>query len=170
MENLTIQNASLWEYFKGVMPELLFVVPYSAAPAPPRGTPYFTAVELFRTDVGTAQEEEEEAKDSAPEQKTKTYNHQLKIITVQFDFMGRDAGANANLYKQLLKARIFAEQGKKVVDFKGFSPTRNLTFLDMSKTWIEHYNFDAELYIVDSIAEQTTTPEIETAEININKF
>lgn len=169
MENLTIQNASLWEYFKGVMPELLFVTPYSTAPTPPRGTPYFTAVELFRTDVGFAQEEEKEAKDSDPE-KTKTYNHQLKIITVQFDFMGHGAGGNANLYQQLLKARIFAEQGGEVVDFKSFSPTRNLTFLDMSKTWIEHYNFDAELYIVDSVAEFTTTPLIETAEININKF
>ena len=156
MENLTIQNRQLWEYFKGVMPELLFVTPYSSAPTPPRGHPYFTAVELFRTDVGFAQEEEETNPD--PEDKTQTYNHQLKIITVQFDFMGRGAGANANLYQQLLKARIFAEHGKKVVDFKGFSPTRNLTFLDTAKTWIEHYNFDAELYIVDSVAEFTTPP------------
>ena len=166
MENLTIQNRELWEYFKGVMPELLFVVPYSAAPAPPRGTSYFTAVELFRTDVGMAQDEEEET-ETNPEHKTKTYNHQLKIITVQFDFMGRGAGANANLYQQLLKARIFAARGGQVVDFKSFSPTRNLTFLDMSKTWIEHYNFDAELYIVDSIGSATKDPPIETAEINI---
>lgn len=163
MENLTIQNTELWEYFKSIMPELLFVTPYCAAPTPPRGTPYFTAVELFRTDVGFAQEEEE----TAPEDKTRNYNHQLKLITVQFDFMGRGAGANANLYKQLLKARIFAEHGKKLVDFKGFSPTRNLTFLDTAKTWIAHYNFDAELYIVDSVSEQTTTPPVETAEINL---
>lgn len=162
MENLTIQNGELWEYFKGIMPELLFVAPYSVAPAPPRGTPYFTAVELFRTDVGFAQEEE-----TPTQEETQTHNNQLKIITVQFDFMGRGAGANANLYKQLLKARIFSERGKKVVDFKGFSPTRNLTFLDTAKTWIEHYNFDAELYIVDSLAEQATAPVIETAEINI---
>ncbi len=167
MENLTIQKGELWEYFKAVMPELLFVVPYSTAPAPPRGTPYFTAVELFRADVGFAQEEEEEKGGADSEHKAKTYNHQLKIITVQFDFMGREAGANANLYKQLLKARIFTEHGGKVVDFKGFSPTRNLTFLDMSKTWIEHYNFDAELYIVDSIGSGTLDPLIETAEINI---
>ena len=166
MENLTIQNGELWEYFKSIMPELLFVMPYSTAPAPPRGTPYFTAVELFRTDVGFAQEEEE----TDPEDKTQTHNNQLKIITIQFDFMGRGAGANANLYKQLLKARIFSEHGKKLVDFKGFSPTRNLTFLDTAKTWIEHYNFDAELYIVDSIGSESKDPPIETAEININKF
>lgn len=167
MENLTIQNRELWKYFKAVMPQLLFVAPYSVAPAPPRGTPYFTAVELFRTDVGFAQEEESYTQEEAQEE-TQTHNNQLKIITVQFDFMGRGAGGNTNLYKQLLKARIFSERGKKVVDFKGFSPTRNLTFLDMAKTWIEHYNFDAELYIVDSVAEQTTTPVIETAEIKLN--
>jgi hypothetical protein len=82
---------------------------------------------------------------------------------VQFDFYGPDALNNATVFKQNLQVGLATQTG--IADLKSMSEIRNLTFLMENKAYMHRYNFDTEMFVVDTITK--TTPAIETAEITI---
>ena len=86
-----------------------------------------------------------------------------RIYRVQMDFYGEKAFHNATVCKQAHQVNLVQKYGP--ADLKQLSPIRNLSFLQENKQWLRRYNFDAEVFIVDTV--EQTSPVIETATVKI---
>lgn len=153
---------SLYDYLQSQMPTLQFVDPYlDDVPLPPNDTDYATMNVLGVSDRGWAQTVQ--TKYDANKGTNDLRFDTQRIYRVQIDFYGPNAFSNATVFKQTLQVNL-AKQ-KTTVDLKSLSEIRNLTSLQENKGYIHRYNFDAELFLVDSITQ--TTPVIESAKITI---
>lgn len=157
-----MKRNELFDYLQSLMPTLQWVNPYhDNSPLPPVGTNWATFNVLRIADRGWSQRRPT-AYDNDTGLITNAYDVQ-RIYTVQMDFYGPDAFDNAATYKQYLQVGLTTKFG--IADLKEISEIRNLTFLQENKEYMHRYEFDADLFIVDTI--QQTAPGIESAEIQI---
>ena len=153
---------SLYDYLQSQMPTLQFVDPYlEDVPLPANDTDYATMNVLGVTDRGWAQTVQT-GYDATKGTNSLRFDTQ-RIYRIQIDFYGPNAFSNATAFKQTLQVNL-AKQ-KTTVDLKSLSDIRNLTSLQENKGYIHRYNFDVEVFVVDSITQ--TTPVIESAKITI---
>ena len=82
---------------------------------------------------------------------------------MQLDFYGPDAFDNAIEFQQTLQVNLAHTFG--VADLKVMSEIRNLTFLQENKEYMPRYNFDVDVFVVDTITQ--TAPGIERVQIKI---
>lgn len=155
----------LYDYLQSQMPTLQFVNPYTDTdPLPTNETnnpDYATMNVLGVDDRGWAQTVQT-GYDAEQGTNSLRFDTQ-RIYRVQIDFYGPNAFDNATVFKQTLQVNLTKQ--KTTVDLKSMSEIRNLTSLDDSKTYVHRYNFDVEVFLVDSITQ--TTPVIESAKITI---
>ena len=152
----------LYDYLQSQMPTLQFVDPYiDDAPLPKLGTDYATMNVIGTADRGWAQGVQT-GYDAIKGTTNVRYDTQ-RIYRIQIDFYGPNSFENATVFKQTLQVNLTKQ--KTTVDLKSMSDIRNLTSLTESKTYIHRYNFDVEVFLVDSITQ--TTPVIEHAKITI---
>lgn len=152
----------VYDYLQSQMPTLQFVNPYlDNVPLPTRGTDYATMNVMGVDDRGWAQTVQT-GYDAVKGTTSLRFDTQ-RIYRVQIDFYGPNAFSNATVFKQTLQVNLTKQ--KTTLDLKTMSDIRNLTFLDESKTYVPRYNFDVEVFLVDSITQ--TTPVIESAKITI---
>lgn len=152
----------LYNYLQSLMPKLQFVNPYTdKVPLPPVGTDYATFNILNVDDRGWSQ-----ARQTGYDEQTGVITLEWdvqRIYSIQLDFYGPNALNNATVFKQTLQVGLAKTFG--VADLKTLSPIRNLTFLQENKTYMKRYNFDVDVFVVDTIT--NTSPAIEYAEIKI---
>lgn len=155
-------RTELSTYLRALMPEIQWVQPYlNNSPLPPPNTNWATLNIVGVADRGWSQARQS-AYDDTTGLITQEYDVQ-RIYTVQFDFYGPDAFYNACRFKQNLQVGLATQTG--IADLKSMSEIRNLTFLMENKAYMHRYNFDTEMFVVDTITK--TTPAIETAQITI---
>lgn len=155
-------RTELSAYLRALMPEIQWVQPYlDNEPLPPPNTNWATLNIMNVSDRGWSQSRQTEY-DPETGLTTQAYDVQ-RIYAVQFDFYGPDALNNATVFKQNLQVGLATQTG--IADLKSMSEIRNLTFLMENKAYMHRYNFDTEMFVVDTITK--TTPAIETAEITI---
>lgn len=152
----------LYDYLQALMPELQFIDNYTDDVPVPL-TDYATFNVLNIADRGWSQGRQAVYNEERDKGVVKTYYDVQRIYTVQLDFYGANAYDNASKFKQTLQVALAKKFG--VVDLKMLSPIRNLTFLQENKTWQKRYNFDAELFVVDTV--ERNSPIIETATVKI---
>lgn len=155
-------RTELSAYLRTLMPEVQWVQPYlNNSPLPPPNTNWATLNIMGVADRGWSQARQS-TYDETTGLITQEYDVQ-RIYTVQFDFYGPDALYNACRFKQNLQVGLATQTG--IADLKSMSEIRNLTFLMENKAYMHRYNFDTEMFVVDTITK--TTPAIETAQITI---
>lgn len=155
----------LYDYLQSLMPELQFVEPYTDnVPLPKPGINFATFNVLGISDIGWSQPRHEKY-DKENGLITVAYDVQ-RIYRVQLDFYGPEAFNNASLFKHTLQVNL--TKNFNIADLKKISDIRNLTFLQENKKYMKRYNFDVELFIVDTITK--TSRAIQTAEISIHSF
>lgn len=72
----------------------------------------------------------------------------LRIYTFQIDFYGENALNNALVFKQTLEVNLTPNLP---ISLKSFSDTRNLTELLDDKSFMQRYNFELEVFAVNTI-------------------
>lgn len=145
------------------MPELQWVMPYDSDDAlPPVGTNWgqINIIRVF--DRGWSQRRKSTVYDDKTGLITQSWDVQ-RIYSVQIDFFGPDALDNATRFKQYLQVGLATEYG--IADLKVMSEIRNLTQLLENTSYMHRYEFDVDVFVVDTVTK--TTPVIETAEITI---
>lgn len=128
---------------------------------PPVGTNWGQISILRVSDRGWSQDRQ-----TAYDERTGTISQAWdvqRIYSIQIDFFGPDALENATVFKQTLQVGLATEYG--IADLKVMSEIRNMTQLLENTNYIHRYNFDVDVFVVDTITK--TTPVIETAEITI---
>lgn len=150
----------LYDFLQSLMPELQFINAYTDdAPVPLSDYATFNVLDI--SDRGWSQKRQK-SYDDEKHTVISAYDVQ-RIYTVQLDFYGQNAFDNARVFKQTLQVALTKTFG--IADLKQMSPIRNLTFLQENKQWMKRYNFDVELFVVDTV--ERTSPVIETAKITI---
>ena len=128
---------------------------------PPVGTNWGQISILRVSDRGWSQDRQ-----TAYDERTGTISQAWdvqRIYSIQIDFFGPDALENATVFKQTLQVGLATQTG--IADLKVMSEIRNLTQLLENTNYMHRYNFDVDVFVVDTITK--TTPVIETAEITI---
>lgn len=149
-------------YLRGLMPELQWVKPYDSYDAlPPVGTDWGQINITNVSDRGWSQNRQS-AYDDTTGKITQSWDVQ-RIYSIQIDFFGPNALENATRFKQYLQVGLAEEYG--IADLKVMSEIRNLTELLENTNYMHRYEFDVDVFVVDTITK--TTPVIETAEITI---
>lgn len=144
------------------MPELQWVMPYESYDSlPPVGTNWGQINITSVSDRGWSQNRQS-AYDDTTGKITQSWDVQ-RIYSVQIDFFGPNALENATRFKQYLQVGLATEYG--IADLKVMSEIRNLTQLLENTDYMHRYEFDVDVFVVDTITK--TTPVIETAEITI---
>lgn len=144
------------------MPELQWVMPYESYDSlPPVGTNWGQINIISVSDRGWSQNRQS-AYDDTTGKITQSWDVQ-RIYSVQLDFFGPAALENATRFKQYLQVGLATEYG--IADLKVMSEIRNLTQLLENTDYMHRYEFDVDVFVVDTITK--TTPVIETAEITI---
>lgn len=157
-----MKQSDLYDYLQSLMPTLQWVNPYTdRTPLPPVGTNYAT-FNVMRVDDRGWSQQRPTAYDSNTGIISIDYDVQ-RIYSVQLDFYGPDAFDNALIFKQTLQVNLAHKFG--VADLKVMSEIRNLTFLQENKEFMPRYNFDVDVFVVDTISQ--TTPAIERVQIQI---
>lgn len=152
----------LYDYLQSLMPELQFISAYTdKAPVPLTDYATFNVINI--ADRGWSQSRQADYIEERDKDLLKVSYDVQRIYTVQIDFYGANAFNNATIFKQNLQVGLTKNFG--IADLKKISPIRNLTFLQENKQWLKRYNFDIELYVVDTI--ERNSPIIETATIKI---
>ena len=150
----------LYDFLQSLMPELQFINAYTDnVPVPLSDYATFNVLDI--SDRGWSQKRQK-SYDDEQGIVTNAYDVQ-RIYRVQLDFYGSNAFDNAQVFKQTLHVALTKTFG--IADLKRMSPIRNLSFLQENKQWLRRYNFDAELFVVDTV--ERTSPVIETAKIKI---
>lgn len=154
-------ETQVYDYLQSLMPSLQFVNPYTdSVPLPKKGD-YATFNILDVQDRGWSQ-----SRQTGYDEEAGTVGvawDVQRIYRVQIDFYGANAFNNATVFKQTLQVNLAQKHG--LADLKQLSPIRNLSFLQENKKWLRRYNFDAEVFIVDTV--EQTSPVIETATVKI---
>lgn len=154
-------ETQVYDYLQSLMPSLQFVNPYTdSVPLPKKGD-FATFNILSVEDRGWSQDRQ-----TGYDAETGTVGvawDVQRIYRVQIDFYGENAFYNATVFKQTLQVNLAQKYGP--ADLKQLSPIRNLSFLQENKQWLRRYNFDAEVFIVDTV--EQTSPVIETATVKI---
>lgn len=149
-------------YLRALMPELQWVMPYESYDSlPPVGTNWGQINITSVSDRGWSQNRQS-AYDDSTGKITQSWDVQ-RIYSVQLDFFGPNALENATRFKQYLQVGLATEYG--IADLKVMSEIRNLTQLLENTDYMHRYEFDVDVFVVDTITK--TTPVIETAEITI---
>jgi len=152
----------LYNYLQALMPELQFIENYTDdVPVPLTDYATFNVINI--SDRGWSQGRQADYDEERDKGVVKTYYDVQRIYTVQLDFYGANAYDNASTFKQTLQVGLAKTFGD--VDLKSISPIRNLTFLQENKTWLKRYNFDVEVFVVDTV--ERHSPIIETATVQI---
>ncbi len=160
-----MKEHDLYDYLQSLMPELQFINPYiDDNPLPVEGTDFATFNVLGVDDIGWSQPRQTNY-DKENGLITVAYDVQ-RIYRVQLDFYGPAALGNASLFKQTLQVNLTQNYG--VADLKKMSTLRNLTFLQENKKYMKRYNFDVELFVVDTVTK--ISPAIEKAQITLHGF
>ena len=154
-------ETQVYDYLQSLMPSLQFVNPYTdSVPLPKKGD-FATFNILSVEDRGWSQDRQ-----TGYDAETGTVGvawDVQRIYRVQIDFYGENAFYNATVFKQTLQVNLAQKYGP--ADLKQLSPIRNLSFLQKNKQCLRRYNFDAEVFIVDTV--EQTSPVIETATVKI---
>lgn len=165
MRNRKMKEHDLYDYLQSLMPSLQFVNPYiDDKPLPEVETDFATFNVLNISDIGWSQPRHEEY-DKEAGMITVAYDVQ-RVYQIQLDFYGPEAFNNASLFKQTLQVNL--TKNSNIADLKKISDIRNLTFLQENKKYMKRYNFNVEVFIVDTI--KNTSTAIEKAQINIYGF
>lgn len=80
-----------------------------------------------------------------------------QVYKIQFDFYGNNAFSNASIYLQTLQVNLDENtqlNSSNQINLKTFSEIRNLTDLLENKKFLKRYNFDIELYVIQTISKQ----------------
>ncbi len=149
-------------YLRNLMPEIQWVKPYQDKnPIPPVNTNWAQITIMNVADRGWSQARQSSF-DETTGLITQKYDVQ-RIYSIQIDFYGPDAFEKAAVFKQTLQVGLANNNG--FADLKVMSELRNMTQLLENKTYMHRYNFDVDVFVVDTIT--TTTPAIETAQVTI---
>lgn len=160
-----MMEPDLYDYLQSLMPTLQFVNPYiDDRPLPKPGIDFATFNILDVQDIGWSQPRHTNY-DKEKGLISIAYDVQ-RIYRVQLDFYGPAALGNASLFKQTLQVNLTQNYG--VADLKKMSTLRNLTFLQENKKYMKRYNFDVELFVVDTVTK--ISPAIEKAQITLHGF
>ena len=152
----------LYDYLQALMPTLQWVNPYTdRSPLPPVGTNYAT-FNVMRVDNRGWSQQRPTGYDKSTGLISIDYDVQ-RIYSLQLDFYGPDAFDNAIEFQQTLQVNLAHIFG--VADLKVMSEIRNLTFLQENKEYMPRYNFDVDVFVVDTITQ--TAPGIERVQIKI---
>lgn len=144
------------------MPEIQWVRPYQDGnPIPPVNTNWGQINIMNISDKGWSQARQTEYNEDTGII-SQSYDVQ-RIYSVQIDFYGPDALDKATVFKQKLQVGLVNHND--FADLKVMSEIRNMTQLLENKAYMHRYNFDVDVFVVDTITE--TTPAIETAQITI---
>ena len=150
-------------YLRNLMPELQWVMPYDSDDSlPPVGTDWGQINITGVSDRGWSQQRKNTVYDDETGLITQSWDVQ-RIYSVQIDFFGPGALDNATRFKQYLQVGLATEYG--IADLKVMSEIRNLTQLLENTSYMHRYEFDVDVFVVDTVTK--TTPVIETAEITI---
>ena len=149
---------TIYDYLQMRMPELQFCNPFIDKYALPNGDFATFNVISVATD-GWVQNQYISDKDY----KITVGNTQQKIYRVQLDFYGPNALNNCNVFRQTLQMNL--QKPDLEIGLKSVSEMRNLTALLTDKKYQLRYNFDIELFIIDTVL--TEQPVIEKATIEI---
>lgn len=155
-------RTQLSTYLESLMPTIQWVAPYlSNTPLPPIGTDWGQINILRVSDRGWSQGRNQSYDDDKG-LITVAYDVQ-RVYSIQIDFFGPNALENALVFKQNLQVGLANNIG--IADLKVMSEIRNLTQLLENTNYMHRYEFDVDVFVVDTITK--TTPVIETAEITI---
>ncbi len=157
-----MKQRELYDYLQSCMPTLQWLNPYTDRdPLPPVGANYATFNVMRVDDRGWSQQRPTEY-DTTTGLISIDYDVQ-RIYSLQLDFYGPDAFDNATVFKQTLQVNLAHKFG--IADLKVMSEIRNLTFLQENTEYMPRYNFDVDVFVVDTITQ--TTPGIERVQIKI---
>ena len=155
-------RTQLSTYLESLMPRIQWVAPYlSDVPLPPVGTNWGQINIIRVSDRGWSQPRQKSYDDKTGII-TQEYDVQ-RVYSIQIDFFGPDALQNATEFKQNLQVGLANNFG--IADLKVMSEIRNLTQLLENKCYLHRYEFDVDVFVVDTITK--TTPAIETATVTI---
>ena len=154
-------ETQVYDYLQSLMPSLQFVNPYTdSVPLPKKGD--FATFNILSVEDRGWSQDRQTGYDAETGTVWVAWDVQ-RIYRVQIDFYGENAFDNATVFKQTLQVNLAQKYGP--ADLKQLSPIRNLSFLQENKQWLRRYNFDAEVFIVDTV--EQTSPVIETATVKI---
>lgn len=89
-----------------------------------------------------------------------------RVYSLQIDFYGANALANASLFHQTLQKNVVIEGTE--ISLKTIGDIENRTFLQESKKFQRRYGFDIELFIVDTITSDSAY--IDNIVVNIARY
>lgn len=148
----------IYDFLQSLMPPLQWVNPYLSDDAiPPVDTDWAT-FNIMRVDDRGWSQPRQTSYDANTGIITLAYDVQ-RIYSLQLDFYGPNAFENASVFKQTLQVALARQHG--IGDLKALSGIRNLTFLQEDKEYMPRYNFDVDIFVVDTITQ--TAPVIEKA-------
>ena len=154
-------ETQVYDYLQSLMPGLQFVNPYTdSVPLPKKGD-YATFNILDVQDCGWSQSRQT-GYDAEAGTVGVAWDVQ-RIYRVQIDFYGENSFYNATVFKQTLQVNLAQKHG--LADLKQLSPIRNLSFLQENKKWLRRYSFDAEVFIVDTVENNSLVIEYATVKI-----
>lgn len=142
----------LFDVLQAMLPaEVQYINPYiDDAPVPKGNYCQFNIID--RSNIGWNQDRyvsENNVK------KTVTYAHDIqRIYTVQIDFYGKDAFDLAGQYNQILMQSLIDDDNWQV-DLKKIGTVENRCFLPENKKYQRRYGFDVELFVIDTITDET---------------
>ena len=153
-------ETQIYDYLQAKMPTLQFVNPFIDMEALPKDTEDFATFNIIgiETDGWNTNQYLSDKNNVITVE-----NDQQKIYRVQLDFYGPNACSNANIFRQTLQVNL--QFPSLDVGLKTISEIRNLTQLLTNKKWQKRYNFDIELFIIESVL--TEQPVIDNATIEI---
>lgn len=155
-----MNEQSLYDYLRSLLPEFQFINAYTDdVPVPLSDYGIINIIDV--EDRGWSQRRQASYNETTGVIKN-AYDVQ-RIYKIQFDFYGVNAFQTATEYKQILQINLANTFG--LADLKKISSIRNLTFLQENKTYLKRYSFDAEVFVVDTV--EQNSPVIETATVKI---
>ena len=158
-----MKRDDLFDALQQLMPDgLQFVRPYTDRDALPPPRTNWATMNIMNVDTRAWSQRRQVSYDDNTGTVTNAYDVQ-RVYSVQFDFYGPDAWNNALTFQQTLQVNMTTTDG--IVDFKTTSQIRDLTFLQPNTDYEYRFNFDVDVFVIDTITKNA--PIIETAEIRI---
>lgn len=154
-------ESNLYDILQALMPSgVQFIDPYLDEVPTPKGD----WVQMNLLSVAPVAWNQRRFVSADGQKETAGYAYDIeRIYTVQIDFYGANAMANASLFHQTLQQNVVDET--EAICLKTIGQIENRTFLQENKKFQKRYGFDIELFIVDTITKEY--PYIKKIEVNI---